>query len=123
MANTSAKHLARLKRHRRVRKDSFGTSERPRLFVFRSNKNIYAQAIDDTSGKVIASVSTIDAKLKKTVKGNSSNKQAAEAVGKLIAEQLTSNKVEQITFDRGGYLYHGRVKALADAARKAGLKF
>lgn len=95
---------------------------RPRLSVFRSGKNIYAQIIDDTTGRTLAAASTIDKDLKASV-GNGATQAAAETVGKLIAERGKAAGVEAVIFDRGGYLYHGRVKALADAAREGGLQF
>jgi large subunit ribosomal protein L18 len=110
---------ARLRRHRRVRGKVSGTAERPRLAVFRSNRGIMAQLIDDTSGKTLAAASWLD--VKKSFKGNKSD-QAAE-VGKLLAEAAKKTGVETVVFDRAGYLYHGRVKALANAAREGGLKF
>ena len=103
----------------RIRKTVSGTEQRPRLAVFRSNKDIYAQLIDDVSGKTIASASSRDKDIE--VKGNKSD--AAKLVGKAIAEKALKAGVETISFDRGGYLYHGRVKSLADGAREAGLKF
>jgi large subunit ribosomal protein L18 len=108
-------------RHR-IRKKVLGTQERPRLAVFRSSKHIYAQVLDDAAGKTLASSSTLmpDIALKN---GKGGNIGAAEKVGAAIAEKLKSAGIETIVFDRGGCLYHGRVKALADAARKAGLKF
>jgi len=109
---------ARLRRHRRVRGKVSGTAERPRLAVFRSNRGIIAQLIDDTSGKTLAAASWLDAK---TFKGNKSE-QAVE-VGRLLAEAAKKAGVESAVFDRAGYLYHGRVKALANAAREGGLKF
>ena len=114
------KNAVRRKRHLRVRKNISGTPERPRLNVYRSNKNIYAQLIDDVNHKTLASASTQD----KDFSGkNGSNKEAAAEVGKLIAERGKAAGVETVVFDRGGYLYHGRVKALADAARENGLEF
>ena len=110
---------ARLRRHRRVRGKVSGTAERPRLAVFRSNKGISAQLIDDTSGKTLAGASWVG--LKKSFKGTKTD-QAAE-VGKLLAAAAKKVDVETVVFDRGGYLYHGRVKALADGAREGGLKF
>ena len=110
---------ARMRRHRRVRKRVSGTAERPRLVVFRSNRGIEAQLIDDVAGKTLAAASSLH--LKKTFKGNKTA-QAAE-VGKTLAEAAKKAGVETVVFDRGGYLYHGRVKALADAAREGGLKF
>ena len=93
----------------------------PRLSVHRSSKHMYAQIIDDTSGRTLAAASTLEAPIKS--EGGTSNSTAAAAVGKLVAERAKANGVEAVVFDRGGYLYHGRVKALADAAREAGLKF
>jgi len=110
---------ARVRRHRRVRKRVVGTPERPRLAVFRSNAGIEAQLIDDLAGKTLAAASSLH--LKKTFKGNKTA-QAAE-VGKTLAEAAKKAGAESVVFDRGGYLYHGRVKALADAAREGGLKF
>ena len=110
---------ARIRRHKRVRKNVQGTAERPRLVVFRSNRGIEAQLIDDVAGKTLAAASSLH--LKKTFKGNKRD-QAAE-VGKTLAAAAKSAGVETAVFDRGGYLYHGRVKALADAAREGGLTF
>ena len=109
---------ARERRHRRVRGKVFGTAERPRLVVFRSNRGIQAQLVDDLEGRTLAGASWLQ--LKK-LKGNKTE-QAAE-VGKLLAQKAKQAKVDTVVFDRGGYLYHGRVKALADAAREGGLKF
>ena len=110
---------ARERRHKRVRGKVVGTAERPRLVVFRSNRGIEAQLVDDLEGKTLAAASWLN--LKKTFKGSKSE-QAAE-VGKLLAANAKKANVETVVFDRGGYLYHGRVKALADAAREGGLKF
>ena len=110
---------ARLRRHRRVRGKARGTAERPRLFVFRSNPGIFAQLIDDDAGKTLASASWLS--LAKSFKGDKTE-QAAE-VGKRLAEAAKKAGVEGAVFDRGGYLYHGRVKALADGAREGGLSF
>ena len=110
---------ARMRRHRRLRRHLTGTAERPRLVVFRSNSGIEAQLIDDAEGKTLAAASWLG--LKKSFKGNKTQ-QAAE-VGKQLAEAAKKADVESVVFDRGGYLYHGRVKALADAAREGGLKF
>ena len=109
----------RLKRHRRVRAKISGTAQRPRLNVFRSNKHIYAQLIDDVNGVTLASASTMD----KGFEGNGGNKEAARKVGQAIAKAAAENNIEEVVFDRGGYLYHGRVKELADGARESGLKF
>ena len=103
-----------------LRKNSGGKSVR--LSVHRSSQHIYAQVIDDTAGHTLASASTLDADIKKLIK-SSSNSEAAAAVGKLVAERAKANGVSTVVFDRGGYIFHGRVKALADAAREAGLKF
>jgi large subunit ribosomal protein L18 len=108
----------RERRHKRVRKSIFGTAERPRLVVFRSNRGIAAQLVDDVEGKTLAAASWLD---KRGAKGGKSD-QAAE-VGKLLAQNAKKVGVQRVVFDRGGYLYHGRVKALADAAREGGLEF
>ncbi len=110
---------ARIRRHRRVRKNVVGTAERPRLAVFRSNSGIEAQLIDDHAGKTLAAASSLN--LTKSFKGNKTA-QAAE-VGKTLADAAKKAGIESVVFDRGGYLYHGRVKALADAAREGGLRF
>ena len=109
----------RLKRHKRVRGKISGTPEMPRLNVFRSEANIYAQVIDDVNGVTLASASSLD----KAIEGYGGNVAAATAVGKLVAERALAKGIETVVFDRGGYLYHGRVKALADGAREGGLKF
>ena len=118
--STLSTREARLRRHRRIRGKVSGTAERPRLAVFRSNKGIFAQLIDDEAGTTLASASWL-ALRGKGLKGTKSE-QAAE-VGKLIAQRAKEKGVDRVVFDRGGYLYHGRVKALADAAREGGLKF
>jgi len=122
MIRKSVKNKDRLKKHLRVRKRVVGTAERPRLNVFRSLNNIYAQIIDDSIGNTIVSASTVDPLLKGKV-GNGGNKEAAKEVGKLIGEKAIEKGIKLVVFDRGGYLYHGRVKELADAAREAGLEF
>ena len=109
----------RLRRHARVRGKISGTAERPRLSVFRSEKNIYAQIIDDVKGVTLVSASTIEA----AFEGIGSNKEAAKKVGKAIAEKALAKGIETVVFDRGGYIYHGRVSELAEGAREAGLKF
>lgn len=111
----------RLRRKRRVRKRVFGTAGRPRLTVFRSLKNIYAQLIDDTAGRTLADASTMSKDLPGSV-GYGGNASAAGAVGRLLAERALARGIKQAAFDRNGYKYHGRVKALAEAAREAGLK-
>ena len=112
----------RLKRHQRIRMDVSGTPEKPRLCVFRSNKNISAQIIDDVNGVTLASASTIDKALKEEI-AYGGNKEAARIVGEAIAKRAMEKGIEEVCFDRGGFLYHGRVKELADGARAAGLKF
>ncbi len=108
--------------HQRVRTKIEGTAERPRLSVYRSLGHIYAQVIDDRSGKTLVSASSIDAETKKSLKGGG-NVAAAKVIGKTVAERAKAAGVSKVVFDRGGYKYHGRVKALADAAREAGLQF
>ncbi|MGO4372249.1 50S ribosomal protein L18 [Paenibacillus sp. YIM B09110] len=122
MITKGDKNKARLKRHLRVRKKINGTAARPRLSVFRSSKHMYAQLIDDVAGVTIASASTMDKELTEAV-GNGGNIEAATKVGQLIAQRAQAKGVTQIVFDRGGYLYHGRISALATAAREAGLEF
>lgn len=109
----------RLRRKQRIRSKITGTSERPRLTIFRSSKHLYAQVIDDTEGKTLVSVSTVEKDHGKA----GSNKVNAEALGKRIADRAKSSKIEQVVFDRNGYIYHGVVKAFADAARESGLRF
>ena len=116
MINKESKNVTRQKRHLRIRQNIVGTASKPRLNVFRSNKQIYAQIIDDEAGKTLCSASSLDL-------ANGSNVEAAAAVGTAIAKAALELKIEAVVFDRGGYLYHGRVKALAEAARAAGLKF
>jgi large subunit ribosomal protein L18 len=118
--STSHKLESRRRRHNRVRKRVTGTAARPRLAVFRSAKHISAQVIDDVAGKTLAAAATTEKSLRSSAGGN---KSAAEAVGKLIGERAKAAGVSAVVFDRGGFLYHGRVAALADAARAAGLEF
>ena len=113
------KNAMRLKRHVRVRGKISGTPECPRLNVFRSNANIYAQIIDDVNGVTLASASTLD----KDFEGATGNVEAAKKVGAVLAERAKAKGIEQVVFDRGGYIFHGRVAALAEGAREAGLKF
>jgi large subunit ribosomal protein L18 len=113
---------ARIRRHRRVRATISGTPERPRLNVFRSLGQIYAQVIDDVAGHTLASASTIDRELRGVVEDKPKT-EAAKMVGELVAKRAQAAGVKQVVFDRGGYRYHGRVKALADGAREAGLEF
>jgi large subunit ribosomal protein L18 len=112
-------NLQRKKRHRRVRNKISGTKERPRLNVFRSEKHIYAQVIDDVKGVTLCSASSIE----KEFDGSGSNKEAAKKVGKTVAERAIEKGIKTVVFDRGGYIYHGRVKELAQAAREGGLNF
>ena len=109
----------RLRRHKRIRAKISGTAARPRLDVFRSNANIYAQIIDDENGVTLLSASTLD----KEFEGYGGNKEAAKAVGTMIAKRALERGITEVVFDRGGYVYHGRVQALAEAAREAGLSF
>ena len=120
MIKKESRNVARTARHERIRNKVVGTAECPRLNVFRSNSNIFAQIIDDTKGVTLVSASSIDKELKLE---NGSNVEAAVKVGELLAKRAKQAKITQVTFDRGGYLYHGRVKALADAARENGLEF
>ncbi len=113
---------ARLKRHLRVRLKVSGTKERPRLSVFRSLNHIYAQIIDDSEAKTLVSASTLDGEVKEALKDKKKTDEA-KVIGKLLAERALSHEIGQVVFDRGGYRYHGRVKALAEGAREAGLKF
>ncbi len=122
MISKGDKNKARLKRHLRVRKKISGTAARPRLSVYRSSKHIYAQLIDDVSGTTLVSASTVDKELAGQV-ANGGNVEAARKVGELIAQRAKAKGFESVVFDRGGYLYHGRIQALADAAREAGLQF
>jgi large subunit ribosomal protein L18 len=110
------------RRHNRVRRQVFGTTERPRLAVFRSNQHIYAQVIDDTKHETLASASTLEADVKSEL-GTGANCEASAEVGKLVAKRTLEKGITHVVFDRGGNLYHGRVKALAEAARESGLSF
>ncbi|MHB1456665.1 MAG: 50S ribosomal protein L18 [Armatimonadota bacterium] len=116
------RELLRQSRHDRVRKKVAGDPERPRLSVYRSLNNIYAQIIDDTKGVTLVSASTVDKELKDTAKSGG-NIDAAKSVGEMVAKRALENGIKTVVFDRGGYKYHGRVKALADAARESGLEF
>jgi len=123
MMSPKEKRLARLRRKKRVRKKVFGTPERPRLSVYRSLKHIYAQLIDDVKGHTILPASTLDPALREQLKGIKGKIEAARLVGKLVAERALEKGIKKVVFDRGGFKYHGRVKALADGAREAGLEF
>jgi large subunit ribosomal protein L18 len=116
---TSQKQIIRFKHKKRIRAKVVGTAERPRLVVFRSNSNMYAQLIDDSKAHTVAAASTVEKELTKSV----ANIEGAKAVGQLIAKRAQAKGVKNVVFDRGGYLYHGKIKALADAAREAGLQF
>jgi large subunit ribosomal protein L18 len=116
------REAARRRRHRRIRGKVFGTRERPRLNVFRSLSHIYAQVIDDWEGHTLVSASTIDAEVKRQLDGLSKTEQA-RVVGEVVAQRALDKGIDRVVFDRGGYRYHGRVKALAEAAREKGLKF
>ena len=119
MVSKVNKNAMRLKRHVRVRGKISGTPERPRLNVFRSNANIYAQIIDDVNGVTLVSANTLE----KEFEGATGNCEAAKKVGQVIAERAKAKGIEEVVFDRGGYIFHGRVAALAEGAREAGLKF
>ncbi len=121
MSRVKDKRTARQRRHFRVRKKVQGTPERPRLAVFRSNRHISAQVIDDTAGRTLAAASSLEAAVRAA--GRTGNRDASGAVGKLVAERALAAGVTKVAFDRGGFLYHGRVAALAEAARQAGLEF
>ena len=119
MITKTNRKFERTRRHERVRTKVSGTAERPRLCVYRSNSNIYAQIIDDVAGNTLVSASTLD----KEIKTKHANKQAATEVGTLIAKRASEKNITEVVFDRGGYIYHGVVKELAEAARTNGLKF
>ena len=119
MVNKIDKNALRKKRHMRIRNKIFGTAERPRLNVFRSSKNIYAQIIDDSKGMTLVSASSLE----KDFSMNGGNKEAAKEVGKMIAKKAIDKNVKEVIFDRGGYIFHGRVKELAEGAREGGLEF
>lgn len=122
MIKKADKNANRLQRHKRVRRKISGTAQRPRLSVFRSSNNIYAQIIDDTNRVTLVAASSLDASIKEAV-NHGGNKEAAKMVGSMIAKKAVEKGITEVVFDRGGYLYHGRVKELAEAAREAGLKF
>ncbi len=119
MVKKTDRKMERARRHARVRRKVSGTPERPRLCVYRSNTNLYVQIIDDVAGNTIVSASTLD----KEIKTKRANKEAAKEVGTLIAKKATAKKIKSVVFDRGGYVYHGVVKELAEAAREGGLEF
>ena len=119
MIQNTKKNEIRLRVHTRIRRKLRGTAERPRLAVFRSLTHIYAQLIDDSKGNTLVSASSVE----KGKRANGGNLAAAKSIGKLVAERAKEKGIQKVVFDRGGYIYHGRVKALADAAREAGLEF
>ena len=122
MIKKGSRQKVRLKKHLRIRNRISGTAERPRLSVFRSNSHIYAQVIDDEAGRTLVSASTLDKDLRGSLT-QTDNVEAAEKVGEEIAKRAQDKGIKTVVFDRGGYIYHGKVQALADAARKAGLEF
>ena len=122
MLKKADKNAKRLQRHKRVRRKVFGTPQRPRLCVFRSSNNIYAQIIDDTNRVTLVAASSLDEAVKGAV-NHTGNKEAAKMVGEMVAKKAVEKGITEVVFDRGGYIYHGRIKELADGAREAGLKF
>ena len=122
MLKKADKNANRLQRHKRVRRKITGTTQRPRLCVFRSSNNIYAQIIDDANRVTLTAASSLDAEVKGAV-NHGGNKEAAKMIGEAVAKRALDKGITEVVFDRGGYLYHGRIKELAEAAREAGLKF
>ena len=122
MLKKADKNAKRLQRHKRVRRKVFGTPQRPRLCVFRSSNNIYAQIIDDTNRVTLVAASSLDEAVKGAV-NHTGNKEAAKVVGEMVAKKAVEKGITEVVFDRGGYIYHGRIKELAEGAREAGLKF
>ena len=122
MLKKADKNANRLQRHKRVRRKVFGTPQRPRICVFRSSNNIYAQIIDDTNRVTLVAASSLEEAVKSAV-NHTGNKDAAKKVGELVAKKAVEKGITEVVFDRGGYIYHGRVKELAEGAREAGLKF
>ena len=122
MLKKADKNAKRLQRHKRVRRKVFGTPQRPRLCVFRSSNNIYAQIIDDTNRVTLVAASSLEEAVKSAV-NHTGNKEAAKLVGQLVAKKAVEKGITEVVFDRGGYIYHGRIKELAEGAREAGLKF
>ena len=121
MLKKADKNAKRLQRHKRVRRKVFGTPQRPRLCVFRSSNNIYAQIIDDTNRVTLVAASSLDEAVKGAV-NHTGNKEAAKMVGEMVAKKAVEKGITEVVFDRGGYIYHGRIKELAEGAREAGLK-
>ena len=122
MLKKADKNAKRLQRHKRVRRKVFGTPQRPRLCVFRSSNNIYAQIIDDTNRVTLVAASSLDEAVKGAV-NHTGNKEAAKMVGEMVAKKAVEKGITEVVFDRGGYIYHGRIKELAEGAREAGLEF
>ena len=122
MLKKADKNAKRLQRHKRVRRKVFGTPQRPRLCVFRRSNNIYAQIIDDTNRVTLVAASSLDEAVKGAV-NHTGNKEAAKMVGEMVAKKAVEKGITEVVFDRGGYIYHGRIKELAEGAREAGLKF
>lgn len=122
MFNKPSREVSRNRRHKRVRKNIFGTAECPRLNVYRSEKHIYAQIINDEIGTTLVSASSLDKELNDKIKCGS-NKEAAKAVGELVAKRALDKGIKTVVFDRGGYIYHGRIQELAEGARQSGLEF
>ena len=122
MLKKADKNAKRLQRHKRVRRKVFGTPQRPRLCVFRSSNNIYAQIIDDTNRVTLVAASSLDEAVKGAV-NHTGNKEAAKLVGEMVAKKAVEKGITEVVFDRGGYIYHGRIKELAEGAREAGIKF
>ena len=122
MLDVSKRERNRVRRHHRVRLRVYGTADRPRLNVYRSNTHVYAQVIDDTTGKTLVSASTLDKEIRAKLKSGA-NMSAAAAVGRLVADRALKANLKSVVFDRGGYRFHGRIKALAEASREKGLKF
>ncbi|MBO4864115.1 MAG: 50S ribosomal protein L18 [Eubacterium sp.] len=122
MINKESRNVIRQKKHLKIRSRFSGTAERPRLAVYRSNNHVYAQVIDDTVGKTIVSASTVEKSISSELE-KTNDKAAAEYVGKIVAERAMAANIKEVVFDRGGFIYTGKIKALADAAREAGLVF
>lgn len=123
MANTQQRAVRRQRAHRRVRARVSGTAERPRLSVYKSSKYIYAQVIDDLKGETLAQANSAEASLRERYEGGGDSRAAAKVIGEAVAERAREKGIERVVFDRGGYIYHGRVKAVADGAREKGLEF
>ncbi len=123
MIKKPSRSIAREKRHYRLRNKISGTSQRPRLAVYRSDKHMYAQVIDDVEGNTLVSASTVEKEAKEKLGNKTSNVEAAKFVGQMVAKRAVEKGINEVVFDRGGYIYHGKVKALAEAAREAGLQF